>query len=415
MHEKAEERVSASHIRLIALLTVVVMFEGFDISVTSVVLPYLGKEFGAAPPALGRALAMIAMGAILAFATVRLADRFGRRPVLLFSAAAFSLGSLATVFVDNLAAYTLVQMITRIFLVTQIATAYVIVSEMLPPAARGRANGLLGAFGSFGAALPYLLLSPALDTELGWRLLFIVGAAPLLTLPLLYLWLPETPVWRAARDRGAKRATALDELRALTAPGLRRRTAAMTLLWFIINFGSSISTLFFTLYVVQERNWAPSDLALIAPAGLGGAFLGYLGAGFLMDRIGRRWTLTLLMSALGILTMTCYLGQSWWTVAGAFLGIQASIGVWVVAYTLNSELFPTSLRAAANGWCHNLVARWGVVIAPWALGALSAKMGAIGPAAVALSLFTFLAIPLVWTLLPETRGQRLDDDQPETV
>lgn len=409
MQEKSDTRIDASHIRLIALLTIVVMFEGFDISVTSVVLPYLGKEFNAAPPALGRALAMIAIGAILAFATVRLADRFGRRPVLLASAAAFSLGSLATVFVDNLTAYTVIQMVTRIFLVTQIATAYVIVSEMLPPAARGRANGLLGAFGSFGAALPYLLLSPALESSLGWRLLFVVGAAPLLTLPLLYLWLPETPVWRAARARGVQCASALDELRQLTAPALRKRTAVMTLLWLIINFSSSVATLFFTLYVVQERGWRPGDLALIAPAGLGGAFLGYLGAGFLMDRIGRRWTLTLLMSALGGLIMTCYLGRDWWTIAGAFLGIQAAIGVWVVAYTLNSELFPTHLRAAANGWCHNLVARWGVVIAPWALGALSARMGAIAPAAVTLGLVTFLAIPLVWTLLPETRGQRLDE------
>ncbi|MET0376584.1 MAG: MFS transporter, partial [Rhizorhabdus sp.] len=292
MHEKSDARIDASHIRLIALLTIVVMFEGFDISVTSVVLPYLGKEFSAAPPALGRALGLIAVGSILAFLTVRLADRFGRRPVLLFSAGAFSLGSLATVLVDNLAAYTAIQLVTRIFLVTQIATAYVIVSEMLPPAARGRANGLLGACGSFGAALPYLLLSPALDSSLGWRLLFVVGAAPLLTLPFLYLWLPETPVWRAARARGIQRASALDELRQLTAPALRKRTAAMTLLWLIINFGSSVATLFFTLYVIQERGWTPGDLALLAPAGLGGAFVGYLGAGFLMDRIGRRWTLT---------------------------------------------------------------------------------------------------------------------------
>lgn len=409
MDAQSQERINGSHIRLIALLTIVVMFEGFDVSVTSVVLPYLGKEFGAAPPELGRALAFIAVGSILAFATVRLADRFGRRPVLLFSAAAFSLGSLATVLVDSLLAYTVLQFVTRIFLVTQIATAYVIVSEMLPPAARGRANGLLGAFGSFGAALPYLLLSPALDSSLGWRLLFIVGAAPLLTLPLLYRWLPETPVWRDARASGARPATALEEIRQLTAPRLRKRAATMSMLWFLINFGSSISTLFFTLYVVQERRWAPGDLALIAPAGLVGAFLGYLGAGFLMDRIGRRWTLTLLMGALGSLTVLCYLGTDWWTVAGAFLGIQASIGVWVVAYTLNSELFPTELRAAANGWCHNLVARWGVVIAPWALGALSARMGAIGPAAMTLGLVTFLAIPLVWTLLPETRGQRLDE------
>ncbi|SFR90462.1 MFS transporter [Sphingomonas jatrophae] len=409
MIDQNAERITRSHVALIALLTIVVMFEGFDISATSVVLPYLGKEFGAEPPELGRALSLIALGSIVAWATVRLGDRFGRRPILLFSAAAFSIGSLATVLVQDVAGYVAVQLVTRIFLVTQIATAYVIVSETLPPAARGRANGLLGAFGSFGAALPYLLLAPALETPLGWRMLFVIGAVPLLTLPFLWAWLRETPVWLAARASGAPRLSALEELRQLTAPGLRRNALTMTLLWLIVNFASSVSALFFTLYVVKERGWAATDFALIAPIGLMGAFVGYAGAGWLMDRIGRRWTLTLYMGALGALTMLCYTATGWWTVAGAFLGIQAVIGVWVVAYTLNSELFPTHLRAAANGWCHNLLARWGVVIAPFVLGALTARMGAIGPAATALGAVAWAAIPVAWLLLPETRGRRLDE------
>ncbi|MET0270735.1 MAG: MFS transporter, partial [Sphingomonas sp.] len=285
----------------------------------------------------------------------------------------------------------------------------VIVSETLPPGARGRANGLLGEFGSFGAALPNLLLAPALATPLGWRLLFVIGAAPLLTLPLLWAWLRETPVWLAARAAGAHRLSALEEVRQLTAPGLRRNALGMTLLWLIVNFASAVSALFFTLYVVQERGWAAGDLALIAPAGLTGAFVGYVGAGLLMDRIGRRATLSLYMAALGALTMLCYSAHGWWTVALAFLGIQAAVGVWVVAYTLNSELFPTHLRAAANGWCHNLLARWGMVIAPMALGALTARTGAIGPATTALGAVAWLAIPVAWGLLPETRGRRLDD------
>jgi MFS family permease len=84
------------------------------------------------------------------------------------------------------------------------------------------------------------------------------------------------------------------------------------------------------------------------------------------------------------------------------------LGVWVVAYTLNSELFPTRLRAAANGWCHNLIGRWGVVLAPWILGALSARAGGIGPAAAALGFAAYLAVPLVWFAIPETRANRLD-------
>ena len=408
MNDTTGDRLTRRHAGLIALLAVVVMFEGFDISATSVVLPYLGKEFGTAPDALGRALGIIALGSIAAWALVRMADRVGRKPILLLAAAGFSLGSLATVWTWSVGSYTAIQFVTRLLLVTQIATAYLILSESLPPRLRGRANGVLGAFGSFGAALPFVALAPALASPLGWRMLFVIGALPLLMVPLLLVWLRETPMWLAARAAGAARLSPREELRRLIAPALRARFATMSLLWFIVNFATSVSALFFTLYVVQERGWAPADFARLAPIGLGGAFLGYLAAGWLMDLLGRRWTVTLLMALLGGLTQLCYTAQSWSVIAGAFVGLQASLGVWVAAYTLNSELFPTDLRAAANGWCHNLIGRWGVVLAPWLLGAMAKTMGGIGPAATALGFVAYLAIPLVWLALPETRAKPLD-------
>jgi putative MFS transporter len=409
-HGTTNEKLTRQHIGLLAMLAVVVMFEGFDVSATAVVLPYLARDFATTTAALGGALAIIALGSIAAWAIVRLGDRFGRRPILILAAAGFSIGSLATVMVGSVGQYTAIQLVTRALLVTQIATAYLIVSETLPPATRGRANGLLGAFGSFGAALPFLVLAPALKTELGWRMLFLIGALPLLLVPLLLVKLRETPVWLDARARSAPRLSPLDELRQLMVPGLRIRFAAMSLLWFLVNFATSVGSLFFTLYAVRERNWAPSDFAAIAPVGLVACFLGYLAVGWLMDRIGRRWTITLFMAALGGLTQFCYSAQGWWAVAGGFLGVQVALGVWVASYTLNSELFPTHLRAAANGWCHNLIGRWGVVIGPWLLGAVSAAMGSIGPAVTLLGFAAYLAIPLIWLLMPETRGERLDVD-----
>lgn len=403
-------RFERQHINLLALLAIVVMFEGFDISATSVVLPYAGRDFGANASDLGNALALIAVGSIAAWGLLRLADRFGRRPLLLFAAAGFSLGSLATMAAFDVASYTAIQFVTRALLVTQIAVAYLIVSETLPPSLRGRASGMLGAIGSFGAALPFLVIEPALESAHGWRLLFLIGAAPLLIMPILFWKLRETPVWLAARASESFRpASALTELRRLTEPRRRKNFVAMSLLWLIINFASSVSSLFFTLYVVNERGWPAADFARIAPFGLVGAFVGYLLAGFLADAIGRRWTMTVFMGMLGTLTVTCYSSSDWHVIAAAFIGLQAMLGLWVVAFTLNSELFPTDLRGAANGWCHSLVGRWGVVAAPAVLGALSARLGSIGEAATWLGLSAWLAIPLVWLLIPETRGRSLDE------
>ena len=227
------ERLSLQHGLLILLLSAVVMIEGFDIAATSVVLPYLGKDFDAPPAALGNALAVIAAGSIAAWLLIRLADRFGRRPILLLAAAGFSLGSLATAFLaHNVSGYAFLQFVTRALLVTQIAMAYLILSETLPPKLRGRANGLMGAMGSFGAALPFLVIGPAIESPLGWRLIFIIGAAPLLIMPILWWKLRETPVWLASRaSGGTPKSQPMAELRRLIQPDLRASFIAMSGLW----------------------------------------------------------------------------------------------------------------------------------------------------------------------------------------
>ena len=58
----ADEPLTEQHFRMLGLLALVVMFEGFDISLTSVVLPYIGEEFSASSAQLGRALGIIAIG-----------------------------------------------------------------------------------------------------------------------------------------------------------------------------------------------------------------------------------------------------------------------------------------------------------------------------------------------------------------
>lgn len=405
------EKLTPQHGFLILLLSLVVMIEGFDIAASSVVLPYLGKEFGAPPAALGNALAFIAAGSIAAWLLIRLADRFGRRPILLIAAMGFSLGSLATALLAHtVAGYAFLQFVTRALLVTQIAMAYLILSETLPPSWRGRANGLLGAMGSFGAALPFLVIGAAIESPLGWRLIFIIGAAPLLIMPILWWKLRETPVWLAARAAGgAPKSQPLTELKRLIQPDLRKSFIAMSAIWLIINFASAVSGFFFTLYAVNERNWPASDFALLAPFGLAGAFVGNVIAGQVADLIGRRWALSLFLGLLGVFTILCYSSTEWMLIAGSFVISQALLGIWNVAYTLNSELFPTPLRAAANGWCHNLIGRWGMVTAPILMGAFSQSQGSVGAAASALGIVAWLAIPIVIFVLPETRGRRLDN------
>lgn len=400
---------------LFALLCGVVLFEGFDTNVANIVLPYVGREFGAGPARLGTALSVIGLGAVLAFFTIRLGDRFGRRPVILGAVLGFGIFTLATACVRSLDQLIALQLCARVCLITQLSTAYILLSESLAAGIRGRANGLMGAAASIGAALPAVLLEPAVNSGYGWRALFVIGAAPLLLLPLLWRGVRESEVWLANRAGGdgagartaAARATAPSigaQLRIVLAPALRARFLAMSALWFVINFWSAATLFFFTYYVFEERGWTPRHIRILAPLALLFAFGGYALAGLLMDRIGRRTTTVLLLGVACGATLFCFSATDAWAIGTGWLLLQLALGVWVVGHVMTTELFPTAVRASAYGLAHNLLGRWGFVAGPAAVGALAGPLGSTSHAIIALSIVNLLAIPLVLAVLPETRG-----------
>ncbi len=391
----------------VALLAIIVMFEGFDVSVTSVVVPYVAGPMKVGAAQVGKALSIIGLGSILAAFIIRLADRIGRKPVLLLSSAAFAAGTVATAFASDLTYYTIVQFFTRMMAVTQVAMAYLIISESLPPAVRGRANGLMGAFGSLGAALPFILLEVGLSTSLGWRSLFLLGGAPLLFLPFLLVWLKETPVFLARRREGVIGPSWIAQIKLITAPNIRQRLITMSSFWFLLNMASMSATVFFTTYVVQERAWPPSYIAILGLPILIAAFAGNLITGAMMDRFGRRATLTILLLSIGLLSQIGYSAQDRWVISICWIGIQCSYGVWSAAFTFNAELFPTELRATANGICNNLIGRWGMVLAPLLISNVAGTTGGIGHSVFWFSFAAYLAVPLIWFALPETKNTDL--------
>lgn len=395
--------MSRYHRLLLALLSSVVVFEGFDASVTNVVVPLIGKEFGAGPAELGGALSLVSLGAVAAFFTIRLADRIGRRRMLLLSVLGFSAFSLATAFAQSLQHFVVLQLGARICLVTQLSSAYILLSESLSAEARGRANGLMAAFASLGSAIPAMMLHTVESYGHDWRALFVIGAAPLLLLPLLWRYVREPDVYLAARQQGIRAPSIVSQLRTFLQPRLRVRFFVMSTLWFAISFWTAATYFFFTYYVFEQRGWTSADLQLVAPVALVAAFAGYTFAGWLMDRIGRRPATAVLLAASIPATLLCYQSTAFWAVAGGWVLLQAMLGIWAIAHVVNSELFPTEVRAAANGLCENLIGRWGFVLGPAVVGVLADALGGVHNAVTALVSVNLAILPLVWWALPETR------------
>lgn len=398
---------SAYHRLLFPLLALCTLFEGFDTKLASLVLPVIGREFGAGPEALGDALAASSLGMMAAFLVMRVADRAGRRPVFLVSVAGYAALTLATAFAPSLAWFTALQVLARLLMVVELALAYVILSEELPPDARGRANGLLGAFASVGASIPALLLAPLEDAGVGWRGLFALGAIPLLLLPVYWRHLRETPAFEQAPPARPGLAGELRALGALAGPGRRTRLAGITALWVTVSFWSGTALYFFTYYVFEERGWTARELQWLTLGTVPTGFAGYWLAGWLMDRWGRRPAAVAFLVLGTLATAVCFQSDDTRVIAAGYWALIGLSGVWTIASTITAELYPTQQRAAALGVTNHLLGRIGLVLGPIVTGRLAVALGSTGDAVTWLSLANLLCVPLFLWLVPETRGTDL--------
>ena len=364
-------------------------------------LPLLGREFGAGPRALGLVLSVTGAGMMASFLVIRFADRVGRRPVLLAAVGGFAVFTLATAFAPSLAAFSALQLVARMLLVTELALAYVMLGEELPAAQRGRAMALLGAFASVGASLPALFLAPLEAAGFGWRGLFAIGALPLVLWPVYWRVVRETPAFGHAERLS---------WRQLFAPALRLRLAAVSALWWSVNFWSATALYFFTLYVFEERGWSAADLQRL-PLGTGSR-----SASRAISRRARLHATTSGASA----AATLYLAGGT-TASRALLSVHAldpdrggllrARGPrWALDDRVDDHDRAVPHRAARHrdrareqpGWPYRTDTSW-----PIAAGSLAEALGSTGDAVTWLAAANLLCIPIVW-LLPETRGVALE-------
>jgi len=392
---------------LFFLLSLAVVFEGFDTKLASLVLPQLGDEFGVGPDVLFPMLSLLNSGMVLGVLLIPLADRWGRRPIFLICFGGYALFTVATVFATSPLLFGGIQFVAKMLMVSQLALAYVILSEEFPAQVRGRANGLLGAFASVGAALPAWFLAPLESSGIGWRGLFLLGGVPLLLLPLYFRRLPETALFESLRaSDGRVRLAAM--LRKLLGPQTRRRFLGITIVWFLINFWTSVAMFSFTFYVFNERGWTAEDLQWVPLAAVPFAFMGYALAGVAMDLMGRRSAASLFLVGGTVAALCCYRSMGYWSIVAAWTALQTLQGVWTIAMTITAELFETEVRASANALAHNLLGRWGMVVGPLAVGFLSEPLGSTSAAVTLLAFANLLALPVLYWMVPETRGVELD-------
>jgi MFS family permease len=351
---------------------------------------------------LGIGLAIMRLASLGALPVIGLADRFGRRRMLLVTVGAGLILTVLAAASPTFWWFVAIFASGRPLLAATNGLAQVTAAEETASADRAKAVALIAAGYGAGAGVIAIVHSLAAST-LGFRGVFLLALVPLALMPLLWRWIEESDRFTVAAA-GPKHPVPV--LAAVGKP-FRRRLAVVVVLGFAVSVITGPANSFVFLFA-QNYLRQPGYVTAGMVVGAGVAGLGGLLAGrWLADRVGRRLTGALAMMAVAVLAIWTYSGSAPALVAGYVVGTFAASVFAPAAGAMLNELFPTSVRASVAGWW--LVA--GVLGAVTGLVVFGAVAGAGHQFAVA-GLVTFLPPALVmglFWLLPETRGREPEE------
>jgi AAHS family 3-hydroxyphenylpropionic acid transporter len=332
----------------VALCCFIGVFEGFDLQAAGVAAPKLGPLFMMTPDQLGLFFSASTFGLMVGAAIGgRASDRFGRKAVLIASIAAFGIMSICNGLATSVDMLLAFRFLTGVGLGGALPNLVALVNENTAPARKNTAVGLLYAGLPTGGALVSLL--SLVGAAENWQLVFHVGGiAPLLAVPLMILFLPESRQLKAVRTEQAEAKQGF-----LYALFQENRAATTALLW--VAFFLSLLTMYILL------NWLPTllvDKGLTRPeAALVQVAFNVFGAcasiltGVLMDRMSIR-------TVVAISFATAALGLVLLTVAPAVIGVSLIVGGIVggtmsmtqaLLYALAPANYPTTVRGTGVG------------------------------------------------------------------
>jgi MFS family permease len=382
------------------------MLDAMDVLLYSFVLDEVRREFGIDDRLSGVLLALpLAASAIGGILFGRLADRIGRTRALSASILVYAVATAGCGLATNVWQLAIARLVLGLGMGGEWATGAALVAETWPAEHRGKAMGLMQSAWAIGYALAAAVNAMVLP-RFGWRAVFLVGLVP----AVITLWIrrrvEESPLWLAGRA-SARSAGGLRDV--LGGPGARTT-------WVLMAMNAATMFAWWGLFT-----WIPSFLA--RPLEQGGAGLsvvrsstwivvmqigmwcGYVSFGIIADAIGRKKAYVgyLIVAAVLVPIYAMTRDVRWLLVLGPFLAFFGT-GYFSGFGAVSAELFPTALRATAQGLTYN-AGRALSALAPIIVGALATGIGL--SSAFLVTSVAFVVAAVLWIWIPETKGRAL--------
>jgi MFS family permease len=405
--------VPAEKIQLLGVIALALLFESYDQAMLTAALKQIAETFAVAESELGNLLGRIYVGSVPAFLLIPFADRFGRRRLFLLSLIGLSLATGLSGLAQSVDQFVALQMVSRTFMVTCAATAFVIVTEEFPAAHRGWGIGMLSALATLGYGLGLLAFAAIDVIPFGWRSLYAAGIVPLLLLPRFRRRIPETSrfVAQAGRLRGGSPLSGWWQPLGSLAARHPLRASGVATIGLLAAAGHAAGFSFAAFFVQTDHGWSPGRYTAMAVVAGAVGIVGHPWAGRMADQRGRRGVGFALLSSFPLLALAFYHGPVWVLPVVWIPLIFTMSGGDTILRAIAAELFPTSERGTASGLLQLAEAigrSGGLFLVAWAT-----PDGASNTPMVSLVVFASLAAGLLLLPLPETGRRELEEISPE--
>lgn len=346
--------------RLLIIVGTAWLFDAMDVAMLSFIMPLLKTEWQLSPLQLGVVSSATSVGMIFgALICGYLADRFGRKHVLIYTLLLFSFGNLLLTVAPNVTAFILIRFITGIGLGGELPVAATVIADHYRGTQQSRMLVLADSFWAIGWLLASVLAFWVMPL-IGWRPTVLITAITVLYALMMRRHLPaDQPRQPQARP----------SYKAVWQPAYRKQTLVLNLLWFIVMLT------YYGMFL-----WLPSILVLrgftiihsfnytllITLAQLPGYYL----AAYLMGKLQRKTVLLIYLFGTVVSVLAFSLANSNFTIlaSGAWLSFF-DLGAWGTLIALTPGQFPQAIRATGMGTAQS-IGRIGATIGPYMVGFL---------------------------------------------
>ena len=449
-HDASREPVGRAVVWTAAITALGGLLFGYDTGVVSGALLFLHTSFGnvsSFDKELVTGLLLVG-AAVGAFASGRLSDRIGRRPVILITASVFVIGVLGAAFSPELWVLIAMRFVIGLAVGSASMAVPLYISEVAPP----RVRGALVSFNQLALTMGILvafLVDYALSSSAAWRLMFGLAAIPAVLLFLGMLTQAESPVWLVTHGRTAEARAVLARVRSrdhdvdgeideIEALGERtssyrellrpdvRKLVVIGVLLAVFQQITGINTVIYYAPTLLHQAGLGNSASLLANVGNGIVNVGMtVVAIWLIDKVGRR---VLLIGGTIGMAIALFAVATTFAVSGNTLGHTAAIvavvslavytgsfaiGLGPVFWLLISEIYPARIRGKSMSVA--TMANWGAnfVVAISFLTLLNTISNA--GTFFLLGFLTIVAVGYFWRSVPETEGLTLEEIEREMV